>query len=451
MLVKSGYSRLCPLILHSNGLMKGEAMQSVRPARLGLVGLALLLPAAARAQATYKIQPIVKTGDTLAGVPVRLPLVPGVLNDKGQLAFHAISGTGAALFRFADGTFTPLVAGGQDAPGGVFPRDVFPSPNPSMNQRSNVVFQANVTVRGTTTNATFLWDAQTQKLTTIAFHGMPAVNNLTFLANDGPQLIPAINNQDEIVFGGYVADTAGNPELTPFFLDRNRTLRAVALFGQELPGGGTLLQQAGMAVTDAGVVAFRARRPGDPTNAFSAYQWENGVLTPLALVGGGAPGGGTITRVSALRLNNRDRSVLLVLRVSTTPNQAGLYRLSEGQLKAVAVPGQEMPEGGKLATVLEESQSAFGPNAGGDVSQANEAGQHLFHARLEDGIRALYRLDPDGKLALLLKQGSVTDLGAITRLVGGQGIGFNSRGQIALTAKIAGGPETLYLLTPTTP
>jgi hypothetical protein len=428
-------------------------MQSVRPGRLGLVGLALLLPAAARAQATYKIQPIVKTGDTLAGVPVKPPLFAGVLNDKGQLVFNASSGTGSALFLFSDGTFTPLVAGGQEAPGGTWPESVGVGPLPGMNQRGNVAFTAEVTIGGKTSFATFLWDAQTQKLSAVAVPGMPAVNNLTFMAMDGGlQLVPKINNQDEIAFGGYVADTAREPQLAVFLLGRDHTLRAVALPKQELPGGGTLIDHGGnLAVTDAGVVAFRARRSGDPDNAFSAYQWENGVLTPLALVGGDAPGGGQITRVSALRLNNRDRSVLLVLRVSTTPTRAGLYRLSEGQLTAVAVPGQEMPEGGKLATVLEEYQTFFGPSAHGDVSLANEAGQYLFHARLEDGTRALYRLDPDGKLAFLLKQGSVTELGEITRLVGGQGIGFNSRGQIALTLRIAGGPETLYLLTPTTP
>ena len=87
----------------------------------------------------------------------------------------------------------------------------------------------------------------------------------------------------------------------------------------------------------------------------------------------------------------------------------------------------------------------------GDVSQANEAGQHLFRARLEDGTRALYRLDPDGKVALLVKQGTVTELGEITSLLGGRGISFNSQGQVALTVKIANGPETLVLLTPATP
>jgi hypothetical protein len=415
-----------------------------------LLALGLLAPGVARAQANYKIRPIVKSGDTVAGVSTSGALYVGTLNDKGQLVFRWGNGT---LFVYSDGTFTPLVVGGREAPGGKWFANPGTSRLPPMNQGGSVAFAALVTIADQTSLGAFLWDAQAQKLTALAQPGMPAVNNRIFVAWPSG-LSPAINNQDEIVFGGALADAAGKPRIAAFFLGRDRTVRPVALPDQELPGGGTMLEHGGqLSLTDAGVVAFRAQRPGDPTIAFSAYQWENGVLTPLALVGGDAPGGGKITRVSAVRLNNRDRSALLVMRVSSVPASAGLYRLAEGQLTAVAVPGQGMPGGGKLLTLLEEYASGTNPdqNAIGDVSQANEAGQFLFRARLADGTRALYRLDPDGTVALLLKQGLATELGEITHLVGGRGIGFNSRGQIALPVRIAGGVETLVLLTPTTP
>jgi hypothetical protein len=114
---------------------------------------------------------------------------------------------------------------------------------------------------------------------------------------------------------------------------------------EPLPGGGTALQVAGInSVTDAGVIAVRARRPGDPAGSFSAIthcvgtRWENGALTPLALVGGEAPGGGKIMRVTGVRLNNQNRTALLALHVSTTPAQAGLYRFAAGQLTSVRRP-----------------------------------------------------------------------------------------------------------------
>jgi hypothetical protein len=309
-----------------------------------------------------------------------------------------------------------------------------------------------VTIDGKTGWGTFLWDAQTRKLAPIALAGMPAVNSLSFLANTTPNILPVINNHDEIEFSGHVADAAGKPELASFSLGRDRTLRPVVLPDQTLPDGATVLTNAGgFNITDSGILTFRVRRTGDPASGFSAYQWENGVVTPLLLVGAEAPGGGTVTQVNVQLLNNRNRSALMALRVSTAPAAVGLYRLLEGKLLALAVPGQEMPGGGKLASVLAEAPTSFGPSVGADVSRANEAGQHVFRARLEDGTRALYRLDVDGALTLLLKQGMATELGEITRLVGGRGIGFNSQGQIALSLRLAGGPETLVLLTPPAP
>jgi hypothetical protein len=436
-----------PSVLRFAGQTSGSPCAAFRVA--SLLALWLLAPGAAQAQDAYKIQSIVKDDDTIAGVAVSLPFHVGTLNDQGQLVFRAGSTT---LWTYSAGTFTPLVLPNQEAPGGTWPSNPSPGRLSLMNQRGNVAFDAYVAIGEKTSTGTFFWDAQERKLTAVAPPEMPAVNNLSFLAVQNFTFIPAINNHDEIFFGGYVADTAGKPRVAAFFLGRDRVLRSVALPDQPLPGGGTVLQIAGnVAITDAGVVAFRARRSEDPVNVFSAYQWENGVLTPLALVGGDAPGGGKIAHVSALRLNNRDRGVLLALRVSTARTAAGLYRFVEGQLTPIAVPGQEMPGGGRLRTILEEYGTNLDTNANGDVSQANESGQHLFRARLEDGTRALYRLDLDGKLTLLLKQGTVTELGEITRLVGGGGIGFNSQGQIAIPVRIARGTETLVLLTPTAP
>lgn len=429
-------------------------MRSLRLTYLGLVGLAFLVSGVAHAQSTYTLQPIVKAGDTVAGLPIDAsrPMFVSGLNDRGHLLFRAPSFPDQLVFFYADGAFTPLVVGDGEAPGGKWPQGGGVANFGDVNERGSLVFSAHVEINNETTWNSFFWDAQTRKLTGLAVPGMPAVNNLTFLSSVGEINNPVINNQDEILFGGTVADTAGNPKLGIFFIGRDRVLHAVVLPGQELPGGGTMLQNGGiLAVNDAGVAAFIALRSGDPSGAFSAYQWENGTLAPLAVVGASAPGGGTITRVNALRLNNRDRGVLLALRTSTHPTSSGLYRLAEGRLAPLAVPGQEMPGGGKLQTVLEEYPTRGGVHANGDVSPANGLGQHVFRARLEDGTRALYRLDPDGKLTLLLKQGMTTGLGAITELMGGQGIGFNSQGQIALTLRIAGGPQALFLLTPAGP
>jgi hypothetical protein len=65
-------------------------------------------------------------------------------------------------------------------------------------------------------------------------------------------------------------------------------------------------------------------------------------------------------------------------------------------------------------------------------------------------------MEADGTLSLILKSGQTTELGQIQRVGNGtsarsKGIGLNSKGQVALIVEVAGGPETLVLLTPTAP
>src|SRR2546422_67111 len=86
------------------------------------------------------------------------------------------------------------------------------------------------------------------------------------------------------------------------------------------------------------------------------------------------------------------------------------------------------------------------------VSAANEAGEHAFLAILEDNSTAAYRMDAAGKLSLILKSGTTTDLGTITQVGSGDAApNLNSKGQVALTVQLDGGNDTLALLTPTAP
>jgi hypothetical protein len=46
-----------------------------------------------------------------------------------------------------------------------------------------------------------------------------------------------------------------------------------------------------------------------------------------------------------------------------------------------------------------------------------DAGYYPFSATLEDGSTGLYRLEPDGKISVLLTSDTKTELSAITRIV----------------------------------
>src|SRR5690348_5260446 len=121
----------------------------MRPLYIHALAAGLLLrPGAVRADiapapAVYQIQPIVKQGDTIEGITIAkdADFEIGGLNDQGQLAFvtENLAG-GEVLFQYADGQFTPIVAGGQPAPKGIWPRNIgfgFPV---SLNQRDEIAF-----------------------------------------------------------------------------------------------------------------------------------------------------------------------------------------------------------------------------------------------------------------------------------------------------------------------
>jgi hypothetical protein len=85
-------------------------------------------------------------------------------------------------------------------------------------------------------------------------------------------------------------------------------------------------------------------------------------------------------------------------------------------------------------------------------------GQHALLAELEDGSQAIYRVDADGKLSLILREGAVTELGKIAHLGtwyntpergSYSGVSLNDKGQVALPIQTVDGIETVVVLTPT--
>jgi hypothetical protein len=426
-------------------------------------GLALLAPGPAGAQATYRIQSIVKIGDTPGSADLApLTHMYGVsLNDSGQILFSGISGGANLVLQYADGKLTPINAPGGDGPAGPWPEDSGLTGPLRMNQQGNAVFytgrQSNNEVLGT-----FLWHYKERKVTAVARPELPAVGDFVFVS-EGFARFPTINNHDEVAFPSVVRNPRGEEGMGLFFLPRDGRLLPVLLPGQELPGGGPLRRNSDRpmpSLTDAGAIAFRALRSG--ASQYSAYVWEQGTLRPLVLVGAEAPGGGKVTSVGDVFLNNRDRSALVSLGIGGSRNH-GLYRVVDGKLAPVVVPGQAMPDGGVFKRVL-NVRSPDGPSASAqlsgdrEITVATETGEHAFLAELADGSTAAYRLALDGTLSLILKSGTTTELGRVLR-VGDpssewsprSGVGLNSTGEVALIVRFDNGDDTLVLLTPAAP
>lgn len=416
---------------------------------LGSLGLLLVLRGTAGAQAGYQIQPIVKFGDHLGDLVIGGHLDVAALNDNRQIAFVAGNPNGdEMLFQYADGKLTPIVVPGRDAPGGKWGTDNGVEGPVSMNQFGNIVFATDVVDGRKAELGTYLWEYQTQKITPLALRGMPAGNNLTLVT--GGESTPAINNRGEVALVANVKNPAGQALPGVFFRGTNSQLLPVALPGQPLPGDQLAVHAHEPAINDAGAMTVLVRKKGDGAEQDSAYLWENGALTSLALIGEASPSGQKFAAIWRAHLNNKNRNVLIAGRLGNQRGQDALYLYTGGKLAPVLLPGQLLPDGGKFKTLQSDREG---------VGTANGAGQHPILVFREDGSTAAYRVDADGSLSLILASGAMTTQGKITH-VGvptpsdepqGVGIALNSGGQVALSVRVNGGPTTLVLLTPTTP
>lgn len=426
------------------------------------VGLLLLATGVARADTQYQIQPIVKYGDTVAGINIEVEkgafLVIG-MTDTGHLAFTTwVAGlrNGTALIEYADGIFTPIAVANTHGPTEKWPENlVFYAPE-SMNQLGDIVFAAKTPiVDGGLDLGTYRWDAKARAVVPIALQEMPAGNDLTFVT--AGWWSPSLNNRGEVAFPAVVRnETTGVEGVGAFLASPNGGFVPLVVPGQMLPDGRKVSSIERPYLNDAGAVVFLAYREGDADDGRnSAYRWEKGTITPLVMARSDAPGGGKIARIHRAWANDKNRNVLIMARLNNAESgAAGLYLLSEGKLTPVVVRGQEMPGGGQFRDML---SNGFG------VSPPNSLGQHAFTSTLADGSTAAYLMDADGKLSLIMKSGAPTEFGKIsgigvagsrpgTSLIAGSwGLALNSKGHVALPVQIDGGLHAIILLTPVTP
>jgi hypothetical protein len=390
----------------------------------------------------------------------------GTLSDNGQIAFGVGPSLGHRfyqggyqtakpdwLFHYARGKFTPIVAPGIGGPAGSWPGDVGIMWPFGMNRSGNIAFSAASHGKAM---GTFVWDASDNLLLTVAQQGMPAPDGGRRLTFDQPGGFGStINDSNEIVWMASVKDPNGPDGPGLFFYGRDGKTHPILLPGQTLSGGariiGTHFPQP--SINESGAVAFLARRQGE--SHASAFRWESGELTPMALHGAAVPNG-TIRAVTGVFLNSRNNNALLTADVTPTAPatgvQRGVYRWVDGTLKPLLVPGQRTPDGGRFRSLQNVFTASVYPAAYDQaticlgVSAANRYAEHVVLAFLEDGKTAAYRVDTAGSIRPILKSGTVTNLGTITSVGVESPASINQYGQIALSVRINNGPPTLVLL-----
>lgn len=389
----------------------------------------------------YQIQRIARPGDRMGNAEADRPFFVESLNDQGQVVFIAENAAGGQmLVQYAQGRLTPMVVSGGEAPGGTWSEEVGILSPVSMNQEGSVLFAADVTIGGQSHVGTFRWDDRARRVVPVAVKGMALLPNLTLEQDRGVAL--ALNNDNEVALAVAVknASQSGEGGGGVFFFGRDGQRLPVALPEGTLPDGGKVRWAWFPSLNDAGRIAFVAQA-GDSLLSLP-YLWEKGELTPVPVKGLPVPPGKSLFGITGAWLNDRNRNVLLEAHLHSLAGAFyALYLLSDGQLLPVAVPGQEMPGGGRLQSLQ-----------GHGVSWASSEGRHAFLAQLQDGATAAYWIGTEGRPSLILKSGSVTPLGTIVNVGQGSGysggIGFNKQGQAALTVKFEDGTEAIVLLTP---
>jgi hypothetical protein len=406
----------------------------------------LVATGSARAHDAYQITPIAAVGGRAGEfpIPTGYSFYLGPLDDRGELLFDAGIASSDPnrpdlLLLYAQGKVTPVALPGQETATGRWPDDILTSVPLSMNQRGEIVFALGRVAGGSYPwIGTYRTESPSGPITSIVRAGMPASEALTVTEPGG--FAPAINGRGDVALVAGVKSAGGSSGTGLLLLGRDGRFQPVLLPKQELPGGkhgkSHSYMQMDPSLNDAAAVAFLVSREGERQS--SAYLWEAGSLVPLAIVGTPAPNGGTISAVSQVLLNNRNRTALLVIGVDGSRNH-GLYRFADGRLQPVVVPGQEMPGGGRFQAIQNVYTSVSDGYRCLGVSAANELGEHGLVAELEDGETAAYRLDAESRLSLILKSGSATDAGPVTR-VGSQhrnnatapACSLNARGEVAL-------------------
>jgi hypothetical protein len=425
-----------------------------------LAGLMLVACSAAWAAAPYQIQPLLQRGDPIGDLRAQSGGVFFVasLNDSGQLVFLTNGSTGSQLLiRYAEGRLTPIVVPGGAAPGGTWSGSAASAGPASLNSLGDIVFAAAVNAGGRTDVGTFLWRSATQQVTPLVLRGMPAVNDLTFDSGGpgGAGSAPVINRADQVALVAAVKSGGGRARDGLFVLGPDGRLQPIALPGDGLGGGEQIDATALPSLNDAGVVALVARLPGGFPDSRLCL-WESGTLTPLTAVNAKALGVLNLLSFTGVWVNDRNRNVLFAAHThDLSGGYSALYLLAGGKVIPVAVPGQQMPGGGRFQTLQPQDPTSSEVRLATGVSAANAAGQHVILATLEDKSTAAYLMEPDGKLSLILKSGTTTSLGKVLSVGIGagksQGVALNGKGQVAVTLRLAGGAETVVLLTPPAP
>ena len=247
----------------------------------------------------------------------------------------------------------------------------------------------------------------------------------------GSDNIPAINNLGEVAFEGFDPNTF----TSGIFLNSGGQNRLLVSGATPAPGGGTLSNFANLALNSLDQVAFMAQPFPGPAGTFLA---ANGVVTPLAIDGAPAPGGGNFQLFfgfNRLRpvIDDRGDVAFASLLTGTTGGffgSGGVFLYKNGVVSRIVGPNDPSPDGGVF--LFADSPSI---NSSGEVAFFAETSAFNFGAFVYSG-------------------GKVTQVAVAGDFVNNVGLGFvdlpviNDNDHVAFTATLFNGQNVIFAAAP---
>jgi hypothetical protein len=436
---------------------------------------------------SYSIAPVAILGHLAPGPEggtFTFDFESGPLNNKGQVVFTADLDEGAGdagegVFLGGKGGLSQVVRVGEPAPGGgTFGGFGTASPD-ALNDAGDAAFafgRDSLTFPIGVNAGVYRYDHASRRLTAVLVPGVTAAPGGGIFA--GTLFHPSLNNGGDLVFPGIVPATIGpgasiDLGVGIFLADSQGHLTKVVRPGDAAPGGSTFDFAQNPDINDRGDIGFGAHIAADPCLESSPGQTlptvifcaesvyvkdgATGVIRSIAHQGAAIPasaGGGTFDYAYAPVLNSRGQILFdaglqgtSTLFFGSPVDSQAIFLSSNGNLIAIARPGDAVPGGGHIVT------ASFNPGN----YDLNNNGDVAFNALLDTGDEGVF-LWSHGALSLVAKTGTVVPgVGTIASLDQyGSGlpngyVHLNARGQVAFGVTLTDGGGALLLATPTGP
>jgi hypothetical protein len=312
------------------------------------------------------------------------------INASGQVAFNSfLAGTGAtgsvdAAFRSDGVTTTELAREGQPTSGGTL--------NSAITSSFNSLGQAVLTTRvvGTPGTQNAIYRADGGPLTEIARQGQPAGSGLFNSFSDA-----LINDVGQAAFVASLTGTArGTLDDSGIFLGNGSTITTIAREGQAVASG-ELGHLGDFMMNSAGQVSFGAttRNAVGGTTGEGIFRGDGNQLTAIALTGQQAPGGtGSFSQFLVQTMNSRGH-IAFTAQLQNGPNLQEALILSDGS-NLIEVARVGMPLLGSTVTqIVFNDWINYVYND--DHTGLNQHDQVVYRASLADGRQAIVLFTPE--------------------------------------------------------